>query len=366
MLKKKKINLFSTLMLSSLLLPLQAFAGESGRDDGGYSRESAAEYTKKYEREKQRRKRSYEQRSQNGDYQEETQFSLEVTQTLWEESKIDEDDATVAEILAVANSNGDTYPELRLIPEEMTSTTATFSATAQLSSKVNMELQIPFHDKEQQVNTYNADGDPIANFDTTSNGFGDISLALIAKLEDPTAGEWIAKAKFTLPTGSLKENGRFRNPDDEWVVWRQPYNMQMGSGTVDFNPSLEGEFNVGEWQFLTSVSALKRIGRNTEGYKLGDEASISVGVARRFGIFKAGLALDLHTSGRIDGRDTQIVAPIQSAQTSFYGGQHAIVTANFSLLEDISAFISVPVYEDLNGPQLSMDSKVGIKARHDF
>lgn len=349
----------STFLLASLL-PLNAFAGAPGQDDeGGISLESATEYTRQLEQ-----NRNQQEDKGHSAYQG-THFSLKIMQATMKGSKFGKDDASDVDILAVANSNGGMFSQLRLVPQEMTTTKFMFGAMRQLSSDSQLMLMVPYVEKEMKTRTYNAGGTAIGNFETKASGLGDIALALTTRLPNANAGKWMAGAKISFPTGSIKEGDRVYTPAGSWTHARLPYTMQLGTGTVDFTPSLKGEFDAGDWQVLTGFSVTTRLGRNAEDYSYGDEVNLSLGVARAFDNIKTKLMLDVTSASKITGKDDQITAPVQSAQTGFYGGQRATLTANMQF-DRFTAFVSVPVYEDLNGPQMSLDNKFGVSTNFNF
>jgi len=71
------------------------------------------------------------------------------------------------------------------------------------------------------------------------------------------------------------------------------------------------------------------------------------------------------TMGDIDGIDPQIVAPVQTANPNFQGGDRVDLLLGVNLIarEDagplcghrLALEAGMPVYQDLNGPQLSTD-----------
>ena len=339
-----------------------ALAGESGDDEGGYSLESAAEYTRQHESQNQHDHRDRHQRHETNS----VQFSLKVMQMHMRGSKIGQDNATNAQILATANQNGGMFSQLRMVPEEMDCLMIMAGAMTKLSNQTHLMIMVPYIEKEMRIRSYNANGTAIGAFQTTSEGLGDIKVKLARPIRQTNHGHWTAMAEFSLPTGSTDEQGVVLTPMGQYALKRLPYGMQLGSGTFDIKPGLQGHFTTGDWRIVTSLSARIHLGRGDEGYAYGDEIEAGLSIGRQIGEMLASLDLNMRSAASIDGKDAQINAPIQTAQTSFYGGQRATLTARLTLKDRLSAFITAPIYEDLHGPQMSLDHSLGVQAHFSF
>ena len=365
---KHRISTHIPALFLAGLMPLHALAGEPGQnDEGGYSLESAAEYTRQLEQDH----RHHDHHNHHGSHgrpaghadHDGVHFSLNIMQGEMRGSKIGQDDVSDAQVLSVANGNGGMFNQLRLVPQEMTTTKYMFGAMTRLSGGSHVMLMVPYVEKEMKLRTYNGGGVHIGNFTTNTSGIGDAAISLAKPLSNANAGNWVMGAKLSIPTGSIKEKDQVYAPTGMWMQARLPYAMQIGTGTLDITPSLQGEFGAGDWKVLTGFSFTTRLGRNSEGYTHGDEVNLSLGVARTFDDIKTGLRLDLKSAGRISGKDELISAPVQSAQTGFYGGQRASLTAEVKIGRTFGAFVTIPVHEDLNGPQMSLDNMIGISAK---
>lgn len=81
-------------------------------------------------------------------------------------------------------------------------------------------------------------------------------------------GNFVFSTHLSLPTGSYQEkteSGRLVS-----------YPGQLGSGTVDWVPSLTHRLREGAWELNSRAEARIRMGRNNLGYRLGDELSASL------------------------------------------------------------------------------------------
>ncbi len=145
---------------------------------------------------------------------------------------------------------------------------------------------------------------------------------------------------------------------------RLPYPMQLGSGTFDLRPGVTytGATDIFSWgaQYLATL----RIGDNDQGYTFGDRHDLTAwGLWGPMPWFAVSGRIAYSTQARIDGIDPLIVAPVQTANPDFQGGdridlgigvnlagQEGIIAGHRLALEFL-----LPVYQDLNGPQLETD-----------
>ena len=78
--------------------------------------------------------------------------------------------------------------------------------------------------------------------------------------------------------------------------------------------------------------------------------------------------------GKIDGRDPNIVAPVQTANPDFQGGERSNLGGGVNLVGQsgplrghrLALEVEAPIYEDLNGPQMSMDWMVTLGWQKSF
>ncbi|MEL6365525.1 MAG: transporter [Pseudomonadota bacterium] len=205
---------------------------------------------------------------------------------------------------------------------------------------------------------------PLGQFTTETSGFGDTKIAALIGLFDGRVHSAHLNAGFSVPTGSITEEDDVLTPMGTRPTIRTPYPMQLGSGTWDLEPGITYLGEQGPVAWGAQYRATLRTGENDEGYALGDihqttawasyglspSSSVSARVAAR-------------TQGRIDGIDPQITAPVQTANPDFQGGERIELGAGLNLMAQsgplsghrVSVEALLPVYQDLNGPQMRTD-----------
>ncbi|CAB1275108.1 DUF3570 domain-containing protein [Candidatus Nitrosacidococcus tergens] len=146
------------------------------------------------------------------------------------------------------------------------------------------------------------------------------------------------------------------------------YDMQLGSGTWDFLPSLTYTGNIDRWSWGSQFNGIVRTGRNSSGYGLGDRFE-----AMTWGSYDIFNWLSFSTrgmytmQGAINGQfneKVQTVGAMPDRYPTNYGGQYWDVGfgLNAAIQEGtlkgnhLSLEWLQPVYQNVNGYQLS---KVG-------
>ena len=112
---------------------------------------------------------------------------------------------------------------------------------------------------------------PVVDFTTRTQGWGDLKLVMLWSLleRETRPGHRMklhANIGVSLPTGSIDEK------DDTPMGRAQlPYPMQLGSGTFDPVLALTWTHFYDKWSWGGQLNSMLRTGRNSEGYRLGDQ-----------------------------------------------------------------------------------------------
>lgn len=205
---------------------------------------------------------------------------------------------------------------------------------------------------------------PLGNFTTESSGFGDSTLMGLLRVHSDQGRRMHLNLGLTLPTGSNTRAGTVLTPMGGAPVLRLPYAMQSGGGTYNFKPgatytSVNGSFSWGA-QYLAELA----LGKNAQGYALGNVHMLSAWVGYAPASWISGsLRLAGETRKNIRGIDPAIVAPVQTADPANYGGERLDIVFGINLIGQEGALgghrlgfeIEVPLHQDLNGPQMERD-----------
>jgi hypothetical protein len=218
-------------------------------------------------------------------------------------------------------------------------------------------------------------------FDMDSDGISDTMLMGKYRLfaDDPLIPTSQMSLFFglSLPTGSIdekNENHPLLARQDELL----PYGMQLGSGTFDPSIGLLYQGSTSPWWWGVNGVYTARLYDNKRDYRLGDEFRLDGYAMYQF---KPNWLLQVQLNGEykgdIDGEMNQFAngrsghamqgnpnspATTPLWDTDNYGGTKLFTTLGVQWqpapLHVIDLNFGVPVYQDLNGPQLKDDYRV--------
>ncbi|MEM6812255.1 MAG: transporter [Pseudomonadota bacterium] len=266
---------------------------------------------------------------------------------------------------------------LRVVPLEMTTDMHMFGAMYAPSDRITLMGMVNYIDREMDHVTFQggAGTTELGNFTTETSGFGDVGLsALIGIYENETHSVHF-NAGTSIPTGSIDERDDVLAPNGMRPTLRLPYAMQLGTGTFDLLPGIiyTGHHNNMGWG--AQYKARFHLGNNSQGYSRGDKHQITAWGSYAFRPWVSGsLRFTAETESEIDGIDSEIVAPVQTADPDNYGGESISASAGLNFLipngilknHRFSIEATLPVYQDLNGLQMKRDHMVTLGWQKSF
>lgn len=220
-----------------------------------------------------------------------------------------------------------------------------------------------------------------AGYAMKSEGLGDTMLMGKYRLyaDDPLIPKRQSSLLFglSLPTGSIDE----RNTTHPLIMRQdelQSYAMQLGSGTVDPMIGLLYQGSSSPLWWGANATYIARLYDNKRDYRLGDEFKLDLYSMFQFRYdtllqFQINAEYKGKIRGEMDealsgasGRSTQNDpdSPYMSPQwnTGNYGGTQVFVTLGVQWqpvpLQIVDFSIGLPLYQDLNGPQLEQDYRL--------
>ncbi len=201
-----------------------------------------------------------------------------------------------------------------------------------------------------------------------TSGLGDTIISALYRVHNDQNNQTHISLGISAPTGSVtKKNAKGKLTH---------YDMQLGSGTWDFLPSItytgfSGRFSWGgQLQYKTSLE-----GHNKSGYSLGDAFDVNAWAAWRIAPWIS-LSSRIHYSdkARIDGAYPNFMAMSPSDDTNNYGGEFTTfsIGANFAMQNGPLGGIRVGIeWEELidehyNGIQLGRSDKINLNISYSF
>lgn len=268
-------------------------------------------------------------------------------------------------------------PTLRIVPLDMSMEMHMFGAMYAPADWITLTAMTSYQQKEMDLATFQGPTGTtrLGNFSTRSEGIGDTQVGALIALHGDSGRSLHLNFGLSLPSGSTTEDGVALAPTGARPTIRLPYSMQLGSGTYDILPGITYSSRYERASWGMQYRATLRTGDNNEGYALGDEHHATTWVSYRMrNAASTSLRLTATHVADIDGIDPHIVAPVQTADPAYYGGDRIDAALGLNLVAQSGALrghrlaveINVPVYHHLNGPQLEVDWRLNAGWQYAF
>jgi len=261
---------------------------------------------------------------------------------------------------------------LRLVPRSMRTDMVMLGAMYSPADWITLVAMLPYGEKESTITTYAGPtgATVLGEFQTNPKGIGDVSAGAIFPLlgQKPATSdkgtELNLRAVVGIPTGSIDKTGQTLTPMGAQPVMVMPYAMQSGSGTWDLKPALTLKQWAGKWSFGAQYAGTIRTGSNDNGYRLGNvhEGSLWASYLPAQWISLSG-RVRAQSTGRITGLNSNVMGPVQSANPDFSGGERVDLLGGVNFVAThgtlaghrLGIELGVPVYQNVNGPQMTGD-----------
>lgn len=234
------------------------------------------------------------------------------------------------------------------------------------SEKVTLIAMIPYMIKEMDHRTsLGFIPAPDTTFTTRSDGLADIKLTGLIPLMQSGRHRIHLGVGLSFPTGSIDEKDDLPPLDGNDA--HLPYPMQLGSGTYDLLGGLTYSGQAEHWSWGGQAGGTLRTGENDNDYSLGDTFALTSWVARKWSQkVSTSLRVNGQIWGNIEGNDSKLAVPAAvnpTADPNLRAGKRwdLLLGANIYLpgsgMKGHRLFFEggMPIYQDLDGPQLETD-----------
>ncbi len=206
----------------------------------------------------------------------------------------------------------------------------------------------------------------------TTEGLGDVRLMAMRTLLVSPGYVSLFDIGFTAPTGKI--NSTFTSNPSQ----RASYNMQLGSGTPDIIGGLtSSHFTTAQWVQTVRVQYTERLGRNSQGWALGNE--LQANASSKFQLLSwlnTGAQFNFKNRDKVEGRNARYeimnnypgsMPGVASGDGHQYYHQPqtnydftAMVKADYKVLKVVATSIElgVPLWQDAkNADNIRLDTK---------
>ncbi|MGY0564290.1 MAG: transporter [Paraglaciecola chathamensis] len=252
---------------------------------------------------------------------------------------------------------------VRVVPKEMTTNMHMLGFMYAPNDDITLMAMLNYLERDMDLTTFEGMmGDTVlGQFSTEVSGLADSKLGLLYRLYDSANHHLHFNLSWVIDSGSNNETDDVLTPMNMRMTMRLPYSMQLGSGSdqAEFGLTYTGKNQQFSWggQVLTTTP----LERNDEGYTVGDKYSITSWLAYQLPQSTSlSLRLIYNHSEDIKGQDSQITAPVTTANPANYGGHNlqAAIGVNTVLMNKhrIGLEYQMPINYHVNAVQMDMDN----------
>ena len=274
-------------------------------------------------------------------------------------------------------TNGGMMPYLRVVPENMDAQMHMLGASYGVTDAINVMVMGGYTEKDMSMSTYYKMPMPpssvmpalIGTRTYTDDGFGDVSVTGLFRLYEDSINHIHLNLGLSLPTGSTTQQMNMLTPGSltpSYMQMRSTYGMQLGTGTYDLLPGLTYTANKDLWSWGAAYRGRMALDSD-QGYHWGDCHQLTGWLGYTFlpGITATG-RISGAVQGKIEGMDPKIMGVMQGAYPAYYGGESVDVFGGIEIAGHefglgntrFAIEAGLPVYQDLNGPQIGQDWQV--------
>ncbi|MEO1193866.1 MAG: transporter [Pseudomonadota bacterium] len=268
-------------------------------------------------------------------------------------------------------------PTLRVVPTSMHTNMHMFGAMYAPTDWVTLMVMGNYTTKSMEHTTFQGavGTTQLGTFETNTSGFGDTTVTALGKIYEDEIHHFHLNGGLSLPSGSITKEDQVLTPMGMTPTQRLPYAMQLGSGTVDLKPGLTYTGSTGDFGWGAQYASTIRLFRNSQDYALGNNHMLTAwGSYQPKPWISGSFRLTGRTAGQIKGIDSEIVAPVQTADPDNYGGQRLDASFGINLAGQqgvlrnsrLGLEFVVPFYQNLNGPQMAARWAVVVGVQKSF
>lgn len=265
---------------------------------------------------------------------------------------------------------------VRIVPQNISFRTQILGLSYGVTDDLAAVLTAGMAEKSLEALTFKGTSGilPLGRSYPGTESLADVTLSGVYRLYHDDVHRVMVNLGFSFPTGSNTATfNNFLLPTGVRQNIRGFYGMQIGAGTFDFMPGVVYAGFIGPWSWGVSYRGRFPLGPNPQGYLWGDLHDFSGwgGYSWIPGLTTT-LRVNASMQGPIRGFDPEIRGPAVPANPAFYGGQRLELFGGGTISGKIIGYdnwtlageAGLPVYQNLNGPQIMKNWQAGISLRY--
>ncbi len=268
-------------------------------------------------------------------------------------------------------------PTLRVVPQEMTMEMTMLGLMYAPSDRITLMAMLNFVSKDMTLTTYQGmmGTNTLGDFSTSTSGLADAKFSALVRLHESAIHNWHINLGVSLPVGSLDEQGEALTPMNMQMRMRLPYAMQLGKGTYNFEPGITYKGNNSGVSWGAQVGASIPLDENDEGYDWGNTEYLTAWLQYLLADpVSISFRYTKESQDSLNGRDQNIMAPVQTANPDNYGGERDWLSIGMNIVGQqgvlrghrLAFEYAMPQSQNLNGLQMEADNMLVLGYQYAF
>jgi hypothetical protein len=264
-------------------------------------------------------------------------------------------------------SDDEVLADFMVAPKSMTMQMHMLGAMYAPSNTVTLAFMLPYIENDMKLVMNmpmmgSGMGTPMTmrqNFETQSKGIGDLKAVALYRLFASSNNRIHLNLGLSLPTGSIDEKDATPMSMGKDIIL--PYPMQLGSGTYDVMPGITYNGTQDSYSYGAQLKAVLRTFSNEREYRLGNRYQAQAWAALPVNhLMSLSVRGDYEQWGNIVGADSDLSSMmVPTARKNLRAGKQFSTALGINILlpadNRLALEYKVPVYQDLDGPQLAAD-----------
>lgn len=273
-----------------------------------------------------------------------------------------------AEVLVQPNAPGRMPPVLSVVPQDMDMDMLMLGAMYAPSDRFTLMAMLMASSKDMDLRSYtppnmmmgDASRSAVGGFSTSSSDIESVSLNGLFRLHESASHRSHVTLGLAQSIADADATDSVLTPMGMTVNMRLPYSMQIGDESLRLNAAITHVYTLQDWVFGGQLSG--RFKLSSEDWYFGNSRELTLWAQRAISDRVSLSSRITHQRmGGLKGTDTLIRAPVQTAVTSNYGGDHWRLGFGVNVVvpffpgkpERIGIELELPFEVDVRGVQMS-------------
>ena len=283
---------------------------------------------------------------------------------------------TNAEILMMPNPLSNMPANLSVIPKDMSMQMLMIGGMYAPSDSITLMAMGMFVSKDMNLNTYQAmmNRNFLGGFNTSSKGISDLSLGVLYRIKEDENSRLHGELTFQHSIGENEKKGTVLTPMNVNAEMVLPYGMQIGDGSSKIIIGFTHLRDINQ-KFKWGNQVRRKFSVAKKDWAFGNQTELNTWVQ-----YEVSQMLSLSTrikwtqQSEISGSNTNISAPVQTANTENYGGKDTYIGFGINYLahflpgkkDRLALEFLTPINQNKNNLQMKSKSQVMLGYQKSF